>query len=201
MRLLLHTCCAPCSIYPVEVLRSQHIEVMGFYYRHNIHPYTECLKRQETLAGYADQIALKVIYQEGYDLEGFLQQAVFRESDRCEICYHDRLKASALIARKGKFDAFSTTLLYSRFQKHETIRAMGESVGKSVGILFYYQDFRTGWAYGIETSKRLGLYRQPYCGCIYSEKDRYYHPLSPKHQAGHLSDHQKERSCSEISFT
>ena len=175
MKLLLHICCAPCSIYPVEMLRGDGMEVMGFFYRNNIHPYTECLKRQETLTDYAGRIALKVIYQEGYDLEGFLQRAVFREADRCRICYHDRLRSAARIARKGKFDAFSSTLLYSKFQQHEVIRNIGESIGKSTGIPFYYQDFREGWKYGIEESKRLGLYRQSYCGCIYSEKDRYYH--------------------------
>jgi len=176
VRLLLHACCAPCAIYPVETLRQDGIAVMGFFYRHNIHPYTECLKRQETLAAYAESIDLKVIFQDGYDLEGFLQQAVFRESRRCEICYHDRLKTTALVARNGKFDSFSSSLLYSRFQNHEMIRAIGESVGKTVGIPFYYRDFRSGWKYGIETSKRLGMYRQQYCGCIYSEKERYYSP-------------------------
>ncbi len=173
MRLLLHTCCALCAIYPVETLRNEGVEVMGFFYRHNIHPYTECLKRQETLSAYAESIDLKVIFQAGYDLEGFLQRTVFRESSRCEICYHDRLKTTAHMARKGKFDAFSSSLLYSRFQNHEMIRAIGESVGKTVGVPFYYRDFRSGWKYGIETSKRLGLYRQQYCGCIYSEKERY----------------------------
>jgi len=176
LRLLLHACCAPCAIYPVETLRQDGVEVMGYFYRHNIHPYTECLKRQQTLSAYAESIDLKVIYQDGYDLEGFLQRAVFRESSRCEICYHDRLKAAALVARNGKFDAYSSSLLYSRFQNHEMIRVIGESVGKAVGVSFYYRDFRTGWKYGIETSKRLGLYRQPYCGCIYSEKERYCSP-------------------------
>jgi predicted adenine nucleotide alpha hydrolase (AANH) superfamily ATPase len=155
------------------MLRQDGIEVMGFYYRHNIHPYTECLRRQETLKTYAESIDFKVIFQDGYDLEGFLQRVVFRESSRCGICYHDRLKTTASMARKGKFDSFSSALLYSKFQNHELIRSIGESVGKSTGIPFYYQDFRIGWKYGIETSKRLGLYRQPYCGCIYSEKDRY----------------------------
>jgi len=149
---------------------------MGFFYRHNIHPYTECLKRQETLTAFAESIDFKVIFQNGYDLEGFLQRAVFRESCRCEICYHDRLRTTAIVAKKGNFDSFSSSLLYSKFQNHEMIRAIGKSVGKTVGIPFYYLDFRSGWKYGIETSKRLGLYRQQYCGCIYSEKERYYSP-------------------------
>jgi predicted adenine nucleotide alpha hydrolase (AANH) superfamily ATPase len=175
MKLLLHTCCGPCSIYPVHVLQEKKYDIMGYFFRSNIHPYTECLKRQETLTGYAQSIGIKLIVQEDYDLEGFLQNVVFREKDRCRFCYHARLQATALLAKRGKFDLFSTTLLYSRFQNHEAIRDTGEAVGKTVGVPFYYHDFREGWKEGIEASKRLGMYRQSYCGCIYSEKERYYH--------------------------
>ena len=174
MKLLLHTCCAPCSISPVKFLREQNLDVMGYFYRNNIHPYTECLKRQETLESYAKKIDFRVIYQDGYDLNGFIRNVVFRESNRCSYCYHERLRATALVAKHGKFDYFSTTLLYSKFQKHDTIRSIGESVSSSVGVPFYYHDFRVGWKNGIEESKRIGLYRQQYCGCIYSEKERYF---------------------------
>jgi len=174
MKILLHVCCGPCAIYPVKKLRENDYDVMGFFYKNNIHPYTECLKRQQALEKYADQIELKVIYQEGYDLEGFLQKIIFREKNRCNVCYHDRLLSTALMAKRGKFDYFSTTLLYSKFQKHEVIKSFGESIGKSVGIPFYYEDFRAGWKEGIDISKQLGMYRQQYCGCIYSEKERYY---------------------------
>jgi len=174
LKILLHICCAPCAIYPVKFLREQGMDVMGFFYRHNIHPYTECLKRQEALEFYAEQISLRVIYQDGYDLEGFIQNVAFRESNRCSYCYHERLRSTALVAKRGKFDYFTSTLLYSKFQKHDTIKSMGESIGKSVGVKFYYQDFRTGWKNGIEESKNIGLYRQQYCGCIYSEKERYF---------------------------
>jgi epoxyqueuosine reductase len=174
LKILLHICCAPCAIYPVKFLREQEMDVMGFFYRHNIHPYTECLKRQEALESYAEQINLRVIYQDGYDLEGFIQNVAFRESNRCSYCYHERLRSTALVAKRGKFDYFTSTLLYSKFQKHDTIKSMGESIGQSVGVKFYYQDFRTGWKNGIEESKSIGLYRQQYCGCIYSEKERYF---------------------------
>ncbi len=147
---------------------------MGFFYRNNIHPYTECLRREQTLKEYSQIAGFKVIYQQDYDMEGFIQNVVFRESDRCIYCYHDRLKATALLAKQGKFDYFSTTLLYSKFQKHETIREIGESLGKKIGIPFYYNDFRVGWKEGIAESKQLELYRQQYCGCIYSEKERFY---------------------------
>jgi predicted adenine nucleotide alpha hydrolase (AANH) superfamily ATPase len=155
-------------------MREDSLEVMGFFYRHNIHPYTECERRQEALEAYAEQIDLKVIYQEGYDLEEFIRNVAFREAERCNYCYHDRLRSTALIAKRGKFDYFSSTLLYSKHQKHELIRTMGDSIGKSVGVPFLYQDYREGWKEGIECSKQMGLYRQHYCGCIYSEKERFF---------------------------
>jgi predicted adenine nucleotide alpha hydrolase (AANH) superfamily ATPase len=147
---------------------------MGFFYRHNIHPFQECLKREDTLKEYSQSINLKVIYQQEYKIEDFIQSVVFRESDRCSICYHDRLLQTAIIAKKGDFEAFSTTLLYSRFQNHERIRETGEAIATKYGIKFFYHDFREGWKSGIEASKRLNLYRQQYCGCIYSEKERYF---------------------------
>ncbi len=149
---------------------------MGYFYKSNIHPYTECLKREETLKTYADDIDLKVIYQKGYDIDSFFQRTAFREGNRCTSCFHDRLNAAAKVAKKGKFDCFSTTLLYSKFQNHDLIRTIGESIGKTSGVPFYYQDFRTGWKEGVETSKQMNMYRQQYCGCIYSEKERYYTP-------------------------
>ena len=174
MKLLLHTCCAPCSIYPVQILRQMDIDVMGFFYRHNIHPFQECKKRADTLKEYSDSINLKVIYQQDYKIEEFIQSVAFRETDRCRICYHDRLLQTAMIAKKGNFEAFSTPLLYSKFQNHDCIRETGEAIEAKYDIKFFYHDFREGWKSVIEESKRLNLYRQQYCGCIYSEKERYF---------------------------
>ncbi|MFW5936763.1 MAG: epoxyqueuosine reductase QueH [Desulfosalsimonas sp.] len=174
MKILLHICCAPCSIYPLEVLRQRDFEVMGFFYRNNIHPYTECRRREDTLIEYARHTGLRVIYQEGYDLEGFLRSVVFREDQRCRFCYYDRLKTTAKMARRGKFDYFTSTLLYSKHQNHALIAETGESVGKTEGVPFYYADFRKGWKTGQEKSRQMNMYRQQYCGCIYSEKERFY---------------------------
>ena len=173
---MLHICCGPCAIYPVQVLRRDAVDVMGFFYRHNIHPYTECLRRQETLKNYADRISLNVIYQKEYALEEFLRNVTHRESNRCAYCYHERLHSTALVAKRSRSDGFTTTLLYSKFQNHDLIRSIGEAVGESIGIPFYYHDFRSGWKAGVDESRRLGMYRQPYCGCIYSEKERFFKP-------------------------
>ncbi len=174
MKVLLHVCCGPCSIYPVRVLREANHDVMGFFYGSNIHPYSECLRRRDTLAEYANSIDLKLIISEDYNLEHFLRNVAYREQQRCLFCYEERLRSTALMAKRGKFDGFSTTLLYSKFQKHETIQSIGRSVAQEVGIPFIYQDFREGWKEGVDTSKSLGMYRQQYCGCIYSEKERYH---------------------------
>jgi len=149
-------------------------QVMGFFYRYNIHPFQECLKREKTLRDYSQSIGLKVIYQKDYRMEKFLQSIVFREKDRCRYCYYDRLKATALVAKKGKFDCFSTTLLYSKFQNHHQIVETGQAIAKKYHLKFLYHDFREGWKSGIDESKRLNMYRQQYCGCIYSEKERFF---------------------------
>ena len=174
MKILLHTCCGPCAIYPVDVLREKNMEVMCYFHKSNIHPYTECRRREETLREYADEIGLRVIAEEDYDLERFLRTMVHREADRCRHCYHARLTAAAKIAARGKFDFYSSTLLYSRFQQHEVIRDIGEAIGREIGVPFFYEDFRLGWKEGISRSIEWGMYRQQYCGCIYSEKERYH---------------------------
>jgi hypothetical protein len=175
MKVLLHICCAPCSIMPVRELRSEGMAITGFFYRDNIHPFSECLRRQDTLQNYARQASIEMVWQEGYDLEGFIRSVVYREEKRCLVCYQRRLQATAALAREGGYDAFSTTLLYSRYQKHDALRDIGESIGRTIGVPFHYRDFRPGWQKGIEESRRIGLYRQKYCGCIYSEKDRFFH--------------------------
>jgi predicted adenine nucleotide alpha hydrolase (AANH) superfamily ATPase len=174
MKLLLHLCCAPCTIYPLQQLRQAGHEISGLFCNPNIHPYLEYARRLETLKEYADRRSLTVIYPEGYEMEAFLRSVAFREADRCLHCYYLRLSFTAMTAKQRAFDGFTTTLLYSKFQKHEIIKAIGESLAKEFEISFYYQDFRAGWVEGVRISKEMGMYRQPTCGCIYSEKERYY---------------------------
>lgn len=173
MRVLLHVCCVNCLLYPLEILRKEGKEVWGFFYNPNIHPYQEYARRRDALKGYADRIGLKVIWQDRYDLERFLRAIAFRETKRCEICYAMRLEATAQVARHGRFEAFSTTLLYSKHQNFDLVAELGEALGRQYGVKFLVRDFREGWREGIERSKALGLYRQQYCGCIYSEKERF----------------------------
>jgi predicted adenine nucleotide alpha hydrolase (AANH) superfamily ATPase len=174
MRVLLHICCANCAIYPVKILREQNMQVTGYFFNHNIHPYQEFKRRLDTVKEYADQVDLDVIYRDEYLLEEFLSNVAQEPQCRCDYCYQSRLAATARLAAEQGFDAFSTSLLYSRYQQHDNIREIGEALAQKYNLEFIYQDFREGWNKGIKTSKKMGLYRQQYCGCIYSEKDRYY---------------------------
>lgn len=180
MKVLLHTCCGPCSIYPLRVLRSKGHEVTGFFYNHNIHPYQEYLRRLEAIRQMAAHEQLPMIFHDDYDLEGFLANVAAEPATRCSYCYASRLQSTAIMAAENGFDAFTASLLYSRYQRHDEIRLLGEQIAREYGIRFLYEDFRTGWQEGIKLSKETGLYRQQYCGCIYSEKERYH----PRQEAG-----------------
>jgi predicted adenine nucleotide alpha hydrolase (AANH) superfamily ATPase len=174
MKILLHICCAPCLIYPLETLNAKDHEVTGFFSNNNIHPFTEFKKRLDTLKDYAEKTELTVICDESYNINEFLRKTANNEDKKCELCYTMRLTGTALLAKEGGFDAFTTTLLYSKYQNHELIKKIALDLSEEYGITFYYEDFRTGWGRGIKKSKKLGIYRQKYCGCIYSERERYF---------------------------
>jgi predicted adenine nucleotide alpha hydrolase (AANH) superfamily ATPase len=174
MKILLHICCAPCTIYPLGVLRDEGHGVTGIFYNPNIQPYTEYARRLDTLVEYSRDADLKVLRFDDYPMEEFLRGVAFREEARCEYCYHMRMSYTARIAKKGKFDGFTTTLLYSKFQNHDLVKELGEALGKKYDTVFYYHDFREGWKEGLRASRDLNMYRQQYCGCIYSEKERFY---------------------------
>lgn len=176
MNILLHVCCANCAIYPVDVLRQQGHAVTGYFFNNNIHPYQEFARRLDTVREYAAKVDLPVVCREEYLLEEFLSQVAAQPGRRCSYCYRSRLEQTALYAKQNGFEAFSSSLLYSRYQRHDEIRSLGEELAKEHGLRFVYDDFRTGWRQGIDISKEMGLYRQQYCGCIYSEKERYCPP-------------------------
>lgn len=173
MKILLHICCANCAIYPVERLTEQGVDVAGYFFNPNIHPYQEYQRRLETLRQYSASVGLNLICRDEYLLEEFLRNVSGREKERCAYCYAVRLESAAREAKQGLFDGFSTTLLYSIYQKHALIREIGERIAGKYGLRFHYEDFRAGWGRGIERSKAMKLYRQQYCGCIYSEKERF----------------------------
>jgi hypothetical protein len=149
-------------------------DITGYFFNPNIHPYQEYQKRLDALKQYSQEVGLKVIYRDDYLLEEFLRNVSHRVKERCQFCYSVRLEATAREAKDKAFDGFSTTLLQSTHQNHALIKETGERMAQEIGIPFYYEDFREGWRRGLEGSKSMGLYRQQYCGCIYSEKERFW---------------------------
>ncbi|MDQ7784485.1 MAG: epoxyqueuosine reductase QueH [Desulfomonilaceae bacterium] len=173
MRILLHSCCAPCLVVPLDDLRREGNEVTALFFNPNIHPYTEYLRRLDAFNVYTRDNDVQVLNEKEQEgLEEWLRQVVFRESQRCGVCFNFRIDKTARLAEAKGFDAFSTTLLYSRFQKHDLLKSICEATSEKYGIPFIYRDWRTGWNEGVKRYRKLGLYRQKYCGCIYSEKER-----------------------------
>jgi hypothetical protein len=181
MNILFHICCAPCAIYPFYRLREDGFHPAGFFYNPNIHPYLEYQKRLAALRDFSGRVGLEVAYPDGYDLDEFLVRVAGKGAARCEHCYRMRLDAAAKEASARGFSVLTTSLLYSKYQKHDLIRAVGKEMAWEHGIEFYYEDFRLGWREGIVESKAMGLYRQQYCGCIYSERERYQTKSKPQH--------------------
>jgi epoxyqueuosine reductase len=173
MKIFLHICCAPCALYPYYRLKEEGFDTTGFFYNPNIHPYREYQKRLETVKEFSVRVGFDVTYRDEYDLDHFLLRVAGKGSFRCEECYRVRLDAAGFAAKRNGVTLFTTSLLYSKYQQHDLIAAIGRETASKYGIEFYYEDFRRGWREGIVESKAMGLYRQQYCGCIYSERDRY----------------------------
>ncbi len=176
MKFLLHMCCGPCSCYPVKKLREDGIEPVGYFFNPNIHPYREWDMRLKTAKEFAEKVGLNIRTNENYMLRDFLQKALHAESmtnGRCRMCYTWRLEETARYAKENGFEVFTSTLFYSIYQQHELMRETAEVFARKYGVRFYYEDFRVGWQEGIDISHELELYRQSYCGCIFSEEERY----------------------------
>ena len=170
----MHTCCAPCSVYCIEALRKEGIEPTLFWYNPNIHPYTEYKARRDCLKEYAKKVGVELIIEEDYGLDEFCKNVVSDIPNRCvNYCYSKRLGETVKFAEENGFDAFTTTLLVSPYQKHDELKMVAESLAKLSGLDFLYRDFRVGFREGQAKARELGLYMQKYCGCIFSEEDRY----------------------------
>lgn len=173
MKLLLHACCGPCSCYPTEKLRAGGMDFDILFYNPNIHPYKEFKHRLSTLREFCEKKEIGLIIDKSYPLEETLRGMVTEPTIRCAYCYRVRMRYAARFARENGYSAFSTTLLVSPYQKHELIKKAAEEAAAEFGIPFYYEDFRSGYQRGVEISLEMGLYRQQYCGCVFSERDRY----------------------------
>ena len=197
MNVLMHVCCGPCTVYPLAWLRGQGHQVEGWFFNPNIHPYREFKRRISSLVQFAEAERFRVVIEREYDLKAYLRQVVFHEDERCPLCYGMRLEPLARRAAEQGYDAFTTTLLYSRYQQHRVIARLGDQLAGRFGVRFLYHDFREGWQQGIDGAIALGLYRQPYCGCIYSEQERYDKKLRRRMGRRRARERQKkEETCS-----
>ncbi|MCX5712275.1 MAG: epoxyqueuosine reductase QueH [Candidatus Omnitrophica bacterium] len=172
-KLLLHVCCAPCMIYPLEVLRGKGYEVSGIFYNPNIHTFAEYNNRKTAVEAYAKVSNTEVIFPQYLPQEYF--QAVNLKEDkpkRCGICWEMRLSRTAKAAKEKGLEYFTSTLLVSPYQDQELLKKIGEEVSKQEQVGFYYEDFRPGFRKAHNQAHVLGIYCQKFCGCIYSEIER-----------------------------
>lgn len=171
--LLLHVCCAPCMVAPYYRLRDEGIAVSAYWYNPNIHPVTEYRARRDSLRDFRAREGFTLIEQDQYGLRDFVKAVAADIDARCAYCYHIRLEATARMAAVKGFSAFSSTLLYSKYQRHEIIIETAEKYAALYNVPFYYRDWRELWQAGIDLSRAQSMYRQKYCGCVFSEEDRY----------------------------
>ena len=170
---LIHSCCAHCAAYTAQYWREQGYEVTFFWYNPNIHPYMEHQHRLQAMLSLSQEIKLPLLITDGYDMIDYFRRVAGHESQRCQYCFRLRLSRTAEYAKKNGFDAFTTTLLISPHQHHDLIREVGSELDKEQGIPFLYADLRKRYSDSRRMTKPLDLYRQQYCGCVYSEWERY----------------------------
>ena len=170
---LVHVCCAHCAAYTVEHWRQQGYAVIAFWYNPNIHPYTEHQQRLESMKTLAQKTDLPLLIADGYDMPEYFRRVAGDESQRCRHCFSLRLSRTAATAGENGLDAFTTTLLISPHQQPEAIQEIGNKIADETGIKFLGADLRQRYSDSRRLTKPMGLYRQQYCGCIYSEWERY----------------------------
>jgi predicted adenine nucleotide alpha hydrolase (AANH) superfamily ATPase len=170
---LVHSCCAHCAAYTVDYWQGEGYEVTALWYNPNIHPYTEHQARLEAIQSLAQKIDLPLIITEGYKIVDYFRRVVGNEAQRCQYCFRLRLSKTAETAHQMGFSTFTTTLLISPHQKHDLLREIGNQLAEETGVEFLYIDLRKRYSVSRRMTKHLDLHRQQYCGCVYSEWERY----------------------------
>jgi len=173
-RILLHTCCAPCSPYVIELLQRE-FKVSAFFYNPNIHPLEEYQRRLEEMKQFCKKVGIELLIG-NYDVDQWFHTTRGMENEkeggkRCELCYQMRLEKAASVAHTNGFKHFTTTLTVSPHKKAKVINQIGWKLQKKYPITFYEADFKKcdGFKKSCGLSKEHGFYRQTYCGCVYSQ--------------------------------
>lgn len=173
MNLLLHICCACCLCAPLNELRKEGFEVTGLFYNPNIHPFLEFRRRLKALRVFQESDPIPVIYYEEYGIREYLKNVDYEGDDRCADCYALRLKFTADYAKKNGFDAFTSTMLFSVYQNHEQLKMISENLSREHAVDFVYRDYRHLSECSHDIARKKMIYRQGYCGCVFSEYERY----------------------------
>ncbi len=173
MQTLLHICCAPCANQCIEALRADGVDVTGFWYNPNIHPFTEYRARRDCLRAYAEEISLPLIEKNDYALRPFVRAVAEDIGNRCVKCYEMRLFEVAKQAKEGGFDSFTSSLFISPYQNHQLMAQVAQQAADTYGVEFLYRDFRPYFKEGQAFAREHGFYMQKYCGCVFSEEERY----------------------------
>jgi epoxyqueuosine reductase len=171
--ILIHGCCAHCTAYTVEHWRKEGYEPTVLWYNPNIHPFTEHLQRLDAMNTLAQKMDFPLVIAQGYEFQEYFRRVAGHEDERCAACFGLRLLKTAEIAVKLQTYMFSTSLLISPHQKHEQIKQAGQDAALKSGAAFLYADLRQRFSDSRRITKPLDLYRQQYCGCLYSEYERY----------------------------
>jgi len=186
-KLLVHTCCCHCAAYTLLFFKEQGFDITALWYNPNVHPFQEHEARFWGLIAITEKSGVPLMIAKGYDMPEFLRRVSGHEENRCAYCFEMRLGQTADFAIASGFNAFTTSLLISPWQKHELIREVGERIAAEKGIPFIYEDLRKHYSESRRITKPLGLYRQQYCGCIYSEWERYREKGTPSKMQGDVA--------------
>ena len=171
--ILVHTCCGPCAVVFVDGIIKEGYKPFMLWYNPNIHPFTEYKSRKNALVDYSDLMGLEVEVHDYYGLRSFVTESISDLSNRCFNCYKNRLVFVANYAVEKGFEAFSTTLLASPYQNFDLICEEGKKLAQELGLNFIVKDYRKNFRDGMNKAREMGLYMQKYCGCIFSEEERY----------------------------
>lgn len=180
-RLLIHACCAPCSSYVIEYL-SEYFDVTLYFYNPNITPYEEFAFRAEELKRLLEEMPTNSkisLFVEKYNSDEFYNYVKGMENypeggPRCKVCYEQRLRKTAEFALKEGFEYFTTTLSISPYKNSHWLNEIGGRLAEEYGVDYLFSDFKkkNGYKRSIELSKEYSLYRQDYCGCEFSKKQK-----------------------------
>lgn len=177
--LLLHHCCAPCSVGPLSLLK-ENFALTGFWFNPNIHPGDEYELRKKSLIRFVKKEGIELTFGPDYAEDEWFKNAAGCAPGRCTFCYYVRFKETARRAKLLGLEAFTTTLLSSPYQKHELIIDIAAKAAGEEGVKFYYEDFRPYFYEGKTKAKALGFYMQKYCGCKFSKEEREQQKKTPR---------------------